>query len=420
MLERYFHRHCVVARLLSGPFGQRLEDFAAYLRDRGHARETARLYLWAAEEFVDWLASKKLMLDKVNEQLIKSFLLKETPQDPSRSTPKFPRKNVRSGLRHFLQMLRVRGHAPSASVEQNGEIACLVAEYDHYLRDVAGLALSTRRYRARYAHTFLHHTFGNGPIHWERLKPQHVYTFVADFGHSNHFAAGSALASSLRSFLRWLQIQGHCSTSLAFAIPKFSRRNQASLPRVMNDHQLRTFLDLFDRSTPVGRRDYAMAICQTDLGLRVGEVVALKLDDVDWRSGTIRVVVGKSRRGRVLPLTNGVGQAIADYIQHGRPTTTCRHVFVRHTVPSGSPVTRYLISHVLRDVLAQVKGCEDWKGTHVLRHTAATRLYNRGATLKEIGDILGHRRLDTTAVYTKVERTQLSTVALPWPEEVQQ
>jgi integrase len=186
----------------------------------------------------------------------------------------------------------------------------------------------------------------------------------------------------------------------------------------MSGHQLHTFLGLFDRSTPAGRRDYAMALCQTDLGFRVGEVAALKLDDIDWRGGTIRILAGKTRRGRVLPLTDGVGQAIADYLRHGRPATLCRHVFVRHTVPPGTPVTRHLISHVFRRAFARVEGCENWKGTHVLRHTAATRMYSRGANLKEIADILGHRSLSTTAVYAKVEPTRLATVALPWPEEV--
>jgi integrase len=187
----------------------------------------------------------------------------------------------------------------------------------------------------------------------------------------------------------------------------------------MSEQQLHQFLDLFDRSTSAGRRDYAIVLCQVSLGLRVGEVAALKLDDIDWRSGTIRIAASKTCRGRMLPLTDGIGQAIADYLRNGRPVTTCRHVFVRYTFPPGTPVSRSLISHFLRRAFAQVKGCESWKGAHVLRRTAATRMYRRGVTLKEIGDVLGHRRLDTTAIYAKVEPTQLAAVPLPWPEEGQ-
>lgn len=420
MFERIFRRHCVAVRLRSGPFGPHLEEFAEFLNDRGHARETIRLYLWAAEEFVRWLASRKLALDVIDEQLIDSFLQEETAKEPRRSTSKKPRKNVRASLRHFLQMLRDRGHVPLASVQQAGPIARLVAEYDQFLRDAAGLATSTRYYRSRYAGEFLHHMFGDGPIYWERIQPKHIYFFVVEFGYSNQAGAGSVLASSLRSFLRWLQLQGHCSTSLVCAVPSFCRRNRASLPRVMNEEQLRKFLAFFDRSTDVGRRDYAMVLCQTDLGFRVSEVVNLKLDDINWRSGTIRIVGGKARRERVLPLTERVGRAIADYIRHGRPITACRHIFVRYTVPPGTPVTRHLISNILRRAFSQVEGCEGWEGAHALRHTAATRMYNRGATLKEIGDILGHRQLNSTGVYTRVERSQLAAVALPWPEESHQ
>jgi integrase len=187
----------------------------------------------------------------------------------------------------------------------------------------------------------------------------------------------------------------------------------------MTDQQLRTFLGLFDRSTPVGRRDYAMALLQADLGLRVSEVAALTLADIDWRAGTVRIAGGKTRRGRVLPLPDGVGRAVADYLRHGRPATPCRHLFVRYTLPAGTPVSPALISCVICRAFTKVEGCEGWKGTHVLRHTAATRMYSRGASLKEVADILGHRCLDTTALYTKVDRSGLAAVALPWPEEGQ-
>jgi integrase len=187
----------------------------------------------------------------------------------------------------------------------------------------------------------------------------------------------------------------------------------------MSDQQLRSFLESFDRSTPVGRRDYAMARCQADLGLRVGEVATLTLDDIDWRKGTIRIAGGKTRCGRVLPLPDPLGRAIADYLRRGRSVTTCRQLFTRRTLPAGSPVSRALIGSVIGRAVAKIQGCANWKGTHVLRHTAATRMYRRGASLKAIADVLGHRCLDTTAIYTKVDQVRLAAVALPWPGEAQ-
>jgi integrase len=186
----------------------------------------------------------------------------------------------------------------------------------------------------------------------------------------------------------------------------------------MSDEQLRQFLAGFDRSTPTGRRDYAMALCQADLGLRISEVDALRLDHIDWHGATVRIVAGKTGRTRELPLTKGVGDAIAEYLRGGRPTTTCRHVFVRHTVPVGTALGTSLIRHVISRAFARVDGCAHWKGAHVLRHTAATRLHRHGASLKEVADLLGHQSLDTTAIYTKVDLPTLARVALPWPEEL--
>jgi integrase/recombinase XerD len=154
-----------------------------------------------------------------------------------------------------------------------------------------------------------------------------------------------------------------------------------------------------------------------DLGLRVSEVAALRLEDFDWRRATLRIVGGKTARTRELPLPEGVGRAITAYLRGGRPATSYRQVFVRHTVPVGTAVGTELVRGVIRRAFAKVEGCGHWTGTHVLRHTAATRLHRRGATLKEVADLLGHRSIDTTAIYTKVDLPALAAVALPWPEE---
>jgi integrase/recombinase XerD len=182
----------------------------------------------------------------------------------------------------------------------------------------------------------------------------------------------------------------------------------------MTDKQLRAFLKTFKRSTPSGRRNYAMAVCMTDLGLRVGEVAALTLADLDESAGTLHLAAGKSRRDRVLPLPGKVQQAITR-CRHDRPETSDPHLFVRYRVPVGRGVSREVVRGVMRLAYAQVAGCEKWTGTHVLRHTAATRLHRAGADMKRVADILGHLSIDTTAIYTKVDLDRLAEVALPWP-----
>jgi integrase len=152
----------------------------------------------------------------------------------------------------------------------------------------------------------------------------------------------------------------------------------------------------------------------SDLGLRVSEVVALTLDDLDWRRGILTVQGSKGRRGRTLPLPASLGRAISAYLRHGRPTAPDRHLFLRHRGPLGAPVTHALIRAVFRRAYAAATGRTESVGTHVLRHTAAARMRAAGQSLKGIADVLGHRSLDTTATYVKLDVEALRDVALPW------
>jgi site-specific recombinase XerD len=152
-----------------------------------------------------------------------------------------------------------------------------------------------------------------------------------------------------------------------------------------------------------------------DLGLRCGEVADLTLDDLDEAAGTLRVAAGKSRRGRVLPTPARVLRAVVAYVRRDRPASPDRHLFLRLRTPAGVGVSRALVRGVIRRGLARVPGCEGRTGTHVLRHTAATRLHRAGADVKRVADILGHRSIDTAAIYAKVDLGRLSAVALPWP-----
>src|ERR1019366_3994018 len=355
-----------------------------------------------------WLAAKGMSLGTVDERLCQAFLRSRIGRMRHRFTER--------GVWLFLRMLRVQGIVPTPSDEPPSAANQLVADYDAYLRDVAGLAPASRVSRTRFAREFLQSVFGDAAIRTERLQAKHVHAFVAGFGQAGCFASVPVAASALRRFLRWLQLQGRCSATLILAVPSFRTHRHASLPKVLTDFQVRSLLKAFDRFTSVGRRDYAMILCQVDLGLRASEVAALMLDDIDWRNGTIQIAAGKSGRGRLLPLPKRVGGAIVDYLKRGRPATACRSLFIRFTMPAGTPVSCAVVRRAARRAYAKVEGCHGWTGTHPLRHTAATRMHRRGASLKHIADVLGHRCLDTTAIYAKVNLEQLAAVALPWPK----
>jgi integrase/recombinase XerD len=197
-------------------------------------------------------------------------------------------------------------------------------------------------------------------------------------------ASAQVAADGLRSFLRWLQMRGRIGPELVAAVPLFPRWRLAALPPVLTDDQFNGLLARFDRSTPVGRWDHAIAVCLIDLGLRVGEVADLTLDDVDAAAGTLRLVVGKPRRERVLPMPERGRRAVLGFVRRDRPGTTARHLFVRHRWPLGAAVTRSLVRGVIRRAYAAMPGCERLTGTHVLRHTAASRLLRAGADELEI------------------------------------
>ncbi|HLW68625.1 MAG TPA: tyrosine-type recombinase/integrase [Gemmataceae bacterium] len=294
-------------------------------------------------------------------------------------------------------------------------IRSIIMDYDAHLREVAGLAPATRSYRRRYACEFLRSVFGSGPVRWSRLRAEHLQDFVSSYGRTGRWAAAQVSACALRNFLRWLQFCGRTGPELIAIVPHIPRWRLAALPPVLSGNQVATLLGTFDRSTHVGRRDFAMAVCMVELGLRVSEVAGLKLEHVDLATTTVRLVGGKSRRNRILPMPRRVYQAILNYIRDGRPLTTDAHLFVRHRLPVGLAVSRELVRGVIRRAYATVPGCGPLTGTHILRHTAATRLLGAGADLKRIADILGHKSIDTTAIYAKVDMAHLTAVAAPWP-----
>lgn len=405
MFDRYFCPR-VAARLRASRDAEWLGSFLGALVARGYARLTIQVYLREAELFGRWLRRRRRALTEITNDDVRAFA--------TRLVGTTRRSNAFAAGNAILHHLRERGLIPPCPSPASTPVGQAVADYDAHLRDVAGLAEATRLYRRRYAREFLRSVFGANPIHWTRLRPVHVRQFIGGYGQSGRVAAAQIAAIALRSFLRWLEFQGRIGPVLAGAVPRFPRWRLATLPPTLADDQLAALLDGFDTTSPTGRRDYAMAVCLIDLGLRVVEVAALTLSDVDLSAGTLRLAAGKTRRDRLLPMPSRVRQALRDYIRQDR-STPHQHLFVRHRLPAGEPVTRELIRGVIRRAYARVVGCERLTGTHILRHTMASRLLRAGADLKRIADLLGHRSLDTAAIYAKVDIAHLTTVAMPWP-----
>jgi site-specific recombinase XerD len=428
MIDEVFTCLRVRARLRESTFGDVLDEYVAQLQTRGYARNTIRNCLGAVEHFGSWLRSQGLPASAASRDRVYSFLHGHLPKCRCASPSPTEIRYVRPALNYLWRLVRGQGQPGAragvllrstsgpAPPDCTEPIATVLDAYRGHLREAHGLADATTRARVYFARKFLERKFGRGPLRWGALTPGDITAFVTHYAKRWRPSSMGAAVASLRSFLRYLQTRGWCEPVLVAAVPRLPKWRLSQLPRVMSDEQLDAFLAAFDRSTATGRRDYAMALCQADLGLRACEVAAIRLDDIDWRSATLRIPAGKVGRERELPLAVRTGRAIADYLRHGRPTTRDRHVFVRHRALRGTPVNTAVIQTSMQRAYAQVPGCESWAGTHALRHTAATRLHRRGAKLKEVADLLGHRSLDTTVIYTKVDLPRLSAVALPWPE----
>ncbi len=294
----------------------------------------------------------------------------------------------------------------------------LIEAYKQHQRRTRGLRDTTLRGYERHVRVFVRGALGADPVDPGRLSPADVVEFVGSTALRWSPASMRAVRTALRSFLRFLRVQGVCDERLEAAIPRVAVWRLSRLPRGLTEDQLTRVLASLDAlSTPCGPRDRAIVWCLATLGLRPGEVAELCLDDIDWRAGTIAVGRRKNRRGAVAPLPREAGGAIADYLHGHRPRTDVRRVFVRHVGPRrGQPIGATAVSEVVSRVLARAGVDAPMAGAYVLRHTVASRMVAHGVSLKEVADFLGHRDLDTTAIYAKLDLSALRKVALAWPE----
>ncbi len=303
------------------------------------------------------------------------------------------------------------------TVHDSWTVDRLVEAYTEHQRRTRGLRPQTLRDRARLIEGLVRDALGTDPIDPTRFALADVVAFVTSL--SRRFSPRSmrTVRSTLRSFFRFLRFQGFCNDELEAALPTVAHWRLATLPRSLTDQQVEQVLASFNVSTPCRQRDHAIVQCLSSLGLRPGEVTDLCLDDIDWRGGTIEVRIRKNRRGAVLPLPRVVGQALVDYLSGERPATDERRVFVQHVgVRRGKPMSRTAVSSVVVRALRRAAVDTPLAGAFVFRHTVASRMVREGASLKEVADVLGHRSLNTTTIYAKLDLPRLREVALPWPE----
>lgn len=409
MLEQTFVRKSVIARLRRSPLGPHLDPFATSLHHTGYAASSIQRFLCAAEKFAQWLQGHGYSVYEMEEDLVREYLSGLT-RHRGGSLPK-----AAQGLGHLVRFLQQHG---VTHLRQDGRVISpldqWLSAYDAHLEHVAGLAPSTRQGYRHLVRCFLTDCFGTEPPDWSSLTATKITRFVSQEAARRRNAGRKQPAVALRSFLRFLVFRGDIRPGLEAAAPAPPQWKYASLPSRLTLEEVERVLAVYHDGSAISVRNRAILFCLARLGLRAQDVVSLCFDDIDWADGRLALRPGKTHRARHVPLPHDVGQAIVAYLQNGRPQSASRQVFVHSRAPFRS-LTGAAVWAIVRQAFTRANIVVPPGGaSHIFRHTVASQMVNRGASFKEVADVLGHQSIETTGIYAKLELETLAAVALPW------
>ena len=388
-----------------GPLIEFVPEFLERLLAAGYRRDSAADQLRLVADLSRWMAARGVSAAALGPvERAKFVAWRQAEGRPCLRSSK--------ALEPFVAHLRAVGILGADPVVAQAADEQLLDEFATFLLRERALTTGTT---AGYVHCVRRFVAGlvvDGDLDLDRVTAASVMAFVAAACPGRSKGSASLIVCSLRSLLRWLFLTGRVDADVSAAVPSVAGWRLAGVPRVLEPAEVRRLLTAFDRRTAPGRRDVAMTLLMVRLGLRAGEVARLRLDAFDWRNGEV-VVRGKGSRLDRLPIPTDVGEAVAAYLQRGRPKTAeGRTVFVRVHAPNGALSAGAVTDVVCRGARRAGLGLVH---AHVLRHTAASGMIRAGASLPEVGQVLRHRLLMTTSIYAKVDREGLRTLARPWP-----
>jgi integrase/recombinase XerD len=399
----------VLSRPPEGPLASHIESFAKLLGEQGYSVASQKRQVRIAAGFSHWLKRigigvRSICVDHAGRYLrYRARHVRHCPGD-------------RAALDHLIEFLRCEGTTPAEKklARRFTPAERCIQAYEQYLREARALAGATIINYVPFISSFLKDRFGDGQVKLSLLTADDVVKFVQRQVPRLHLKRAKLMTTALRSFLRYARYCGDVTLDLAAVVPVVPNWTMTSIPRGIAVDQVRQLLASIDRSTSMGRRDYAILLLLARLGLRAGEIASLELDDIDWNVGQL-TVHGKSGERSELPLSTEVGNAIATYLRRGRPQSTSRRVFLRTKAPISGFLGQCGVGSIVRHSLQRAGINAPTTGAHQFRHGLATEMLRQGASLGEIGDLLGHRHPQTTKIYTKVDLNALRTLALPWP-----
>jgi integrase/recombinase XerD len=411
MLSEFFKSCAPIRTLRGGPTRSLLESFSQALSEVGYATITARKHLRAAEHFIYWTHRHGMPARELNEQSLARF-------DRHLSRCRCPHyghtKQLRviHGARLFLNYVRYARIITRRAAQPSVHDPALLLAFCQWMHRQRGSADRTLYQYSIYIRDLLRR-FGEEPC---RFDARRLRAFVLKRSHSCGWTVVQKCTTALRMFLRFLIAEGQCAVGLDGAIPTLAHWRLASLPRYLQPEDVERLVASCDRTSAVGRRDRAILLLLARLGLRAGDIVHLRLSDIDWKNAFIHVC-GKGRRHTRLPLTQEVGQAIVAYLKKDRPRTSADTLFIRCRPPFCAFASCSAVSLIVDKAFRRTGVVRPRPGAaHLLRHSFATSMLRQGASLEDIAPILRHRSIETTQIYAKVDITTLGQIPQPWPE----
>lgn len=389
---------------ISGPLADRVAELGSDLLRQGYTMLSCLNLLRLASHLSRWLKAQGLGLCDLSDERVDSFLC-------ARRAEGYTGWLSRRGLVPIRRFLAAAGLAPVAPpAAPLRPLDQLLTDYEGSLLHDRGLTPRVARSYRTVARQLLVATSPSGELDLASLDGTAVKRYVLESSRRSNVEQTRVTLSGLRSFLRYLQLRGDIATDVRGAVPKIAGWRMASLPKYLAAEQVNAVVESCDRRSTIGRRDYAVLLLLARMGLRAKEVAELSLEDVDWREGTM-LIRGKGGREDRMPLLAEIGSALASYLRRRRKTTW-RPLFLNHRAPH-TPLSSSAVTAIVQ------RACERAQlppvGAHRLRHSAATTMLRRGATIDEISQVLRHRHHATTAIYAKVDHCRLRELAQPWP-----
>lgn len=388
-------------------FSKQIANYESFLM-KDYKLSTIKQYLKMVLDYLEWEDAAVIRQSASLESSIGEYINFNSCHNKNL-------KSIRAAMHLYYYHItgikfQISQHTVSNEIIENS-----LNRYGDFLENIAGLAVATKISHITYLKRFLPYVFSKQTIELSKISVAMVQNFFfTEIGHLKP-SSKKVVIGIIRSYIRYLKFKGVEIDSGLLALPLSAPVWKLSnVPKTFDPEDIAKILTSYNRNTLVGIRDYAIALCFTELGLRASEVANITLDDFNWRKGTIQIKKTKTHLERELPLPENVGEAIVKYLKSVDTERAGRTLFVRFSHCCGDAMGREQIRGTIRRAYARSGIPSTITGTHILRHSKAKSMYENGSSLKIIADILGHGSIDTTVIYTKVGRSELHPVTCPW------